>query len=252
MLFIVLQLELYRSFGYLYPPLQLPVLTLVWLALSVLLLLRYLAAPGAGLFKILRFFVIAVLIKLLLVNLPSWDLSLGQVAYGDSVLTLRYGGGYSFQLAMMRLLDFAAIIGFLLFAFRRLPAAGAENRSIRQWLGGAALALLFTFLSLEINSLLYQYVPGLRSGGVSILWSLFALTFVFAGIKRQVPVLRLVGLALFALVTWKVFFIDLVRLEQIYRIIAFIVLGFLALGGAFFYIRYQQAFVGKASEGERS
>ncbi|MDD4916134.1 MAG: DUF2339 domain-containing protein, partial [Methylococcales bacterium] len=40
LLFIVLQLELYRSFGYLYPPLQLPVLTLVWLAMSLLLLLR--------------------------------------------------------------------------------------------------------------------------------------------------------------------------------------------------------------------
>ena len=32
MLFIVLQLEFYRSFGYLYPPLQLPMLTLLWLA----------------------------------------------------------------------------------------------------------------------------------------------------------------------------------------------------------------------------
>ena len=47
MLFIVLQLELYRSFGYLYPPLQLPVLTLVWLAMCVLLLLRYIWLPPA-------------------------------------------------------------------------------------------------------------------------------------------------------------------------------------------------------------
>ena len=248
MLFIVLQLELYRSFGYLYPPLQLPVLTLIWLAMSLLLLLRYLAAPGQWLLQALRLFVIGVVLKLLLFDLPSWNLSLGHINAYDSVWTLRYGGAYSFQFALMRLLDFAAIIGFLLFAFRRLSATGDDTGNIRQWLGGAALVLLFSFLSLEINSILYQYVPGLRSGGVSILWSVFGLTLVFAGIKRRISALRLTGLALFALVAWKVFFIDLARLEQIYRIIAFIVLGMLALGGAFFYMRYQQTFTGNAAD----
>jgi len=249
MLFIVLQLELYHSFGYLYPPLRLPLLTLVWLAACLLLLLRYLAAPGTGgLLQAMRLFVIGVLVKLLLFDLPSWDISLVHIGAYDSVWTLRYGGGYSFALALMRLLDFAAIIGFLLFAFRRLSSAGEDVGNIRQWLGGAALVLLFVFLSLEINSLLYQYVPGLRSGGVSILWSLFGLTLVFAGISRRISVLRLTGLALFAVVAWKVFFIDLARLEQIYRIIAFIVLGMLALGGAFFYMRYQQAFIANPSD----
>jgi len=171
-------------------------------------------------------------------------LTLGHISVGDSVWTLRYSGGYSFELALMRLLDFAATIAFLLMALRRLTDHGTDSGNIRQWLGGAALVLLFTFLSLEINSLLYHYVPGLRSGGVSILWSIFALTLVFNGIKRQIAALRLVGLALFALVAWKVFFIDLARLEQIYRIVAFIVLGMLALGGAFFYMRYQQTFIG--------
>ncbi|QPK65269.1 DUF2339 domain-containing protein [Methylomonas sp. LL1] len=252
MLFVVLQLELYRSFGYLYPPLQLPVLTLVWLAMSMLLLLRYLSGPSAWLLQALRLFLIGVAIKLLLFDLPSWDIDLGQIAYDDSVWTLRYGGAYSFQMALMRLLDFAAIIGFLLFAFRRLASIGEEAGNIRQWLGGAALVLLFAFLSLEINSLLYQYVPGLRSGGVSILWSIFALSLVFAGIKHQVSAFRLTGLALFALVAWKVFFIDLARLEQIYRIVAFIVLGMLALGGAFFYMRYQQTFMGNNADEKTS
>lgn len=252
MLFVVLQLELYRSFGYLYPPLQLPVLTLVWLAMSLVLLLRFLGGAGDWLMQGLRLLLIGLIVKLLLIDLPSWDLTLAHIASGDSVWTLRYGGAYSFQLAAMRLLDFAAIIGFLLFAFQRLAASAVEAGKIRQWLGGSALALLFTFLSLEINSMLYQYVPGLRSGGVSILWSVFALTLVFNGIKRQVSVFRLVGLALFALVAWKVFFIDLARLEQLYRILAFIVLGMLALGGAFFYMRYQQTFTGDAADEKSS
>ncbi|MCQ8129014.1 DUF2339 domain-containing protein [Methylomonas rivi] len=251
MLFVVLQLELYRSFGYLYPPLQMPMLTLVWLAAATLLLLRYLAAPGDWLLLALRLLVGGVLLKLLFFDLPSWDLSLGRLSSLDSVWTVRYGGQYSFRFALMRLLDFAAIIGFLWFACRRLPATDAQQAAIRQGFAGAALVLLFTFLSLEINSLLYQYVPGLRSGGVSILWSAFALTLVFLGIKRQIAMFRLVGLGLFALVAWKVFFIDLARLEQLYRILAFIVLGMLALGGAFFYMRYQQTFLGQAT-GEKS
>jgi uncharacterized membrane protein len=163
-----------------------------------------------------------------------------------------YGGEYSFQLALMRLLDFAAVIAFLSFAFMRLSADGVEAGVVRIWLGSAALILLFTFLTLEINSMLYWYVPGLRSGGVSIVWSLFGLKLVFAGIKKQVSALRLAGLALFAVVAWKVFFIDLARLEQIYRIIAFIVLGLLALVGSFAYMRYQQTFISQPTGESKS
>ena len=246
LLFIVLQLELHLSLGYLYPPLQMPVLTLVWLALGWLLLMRFLAGSGPWLLKALQYVLLGLAIKLLIFDLPSWQLTLGQISTGDNLWSLRYGQTYSFQMALMRLLDFAAMIAFLVFAWQRL-AGFEQSARLRQWLGGSALVLLFTFLSLEINSLLYQYVPGLRSGGVSILWSLFALSLVFNGIKRRIPLFRLVGLGLFALVAWKVFFIDLARLEQLYRILAFIVLGLLALGGAFFYIRYQQTFSGQAA-----
>lgn len=252
MLFVVLQLELYRSFAYLYPPLQMPMLTLVWLAMSALLLFRYLAAPSAWLLQALEIFVGGVLLKLLFFDLPSWNLTFGHISSWDNVWTLRYGGGYSFQFALMRLLDFAAIGGFLWFACRRLADAGDRVATMRAGFGGAALVLLFAFLSLEINSALYQFVPGLRSGGVSILWSIFALSLVFNGIKREIAVFRLVGLGLFALVAWKVFFIDLARLEQLYRILAFIVLGMLALGGAFFYMRYQQTFIGQPGREESS
>ncbi|MGY6276478.1 DUF2339 domain-containing protein [Methylomonas sp. MgM2] len=240
LLFVVLQLELYRSFGFLYPPLQMPMLTLVWLVMCTLLLLRYMATSAAWVLEVMWLFAAGMVFKLLLFDLPAWDLSLQKIAYGDSLPTLRYGGAYTIELALMRLLDFAAVICFFVFAHQRLTRVGA---SMRRCLGGTALILLFAFLSLEINSLLYQYVPGLRAGGVSILWSVFALTLIFQGIKRSMRVLRLAGLSLFAVVAWKVFFIDLARLEQIYRILAFLVLGILILGGAFFYMRYQQSFV---------
>ncbi len=54
------------------------------------------------------------------------------------------------------------------------------------------------------------------------------------------------GLALFAIVAWKVFFVDLAQLDQFYRIVAFIVLGILTLVGSFAYLKYRDNFHGAA------
>jgi len=151
----------------------------------------------------------------------------------------------------MRLLDFVAVIVFLVFAFLRLTICDQQTAKMRQVFAGLAPLLLFVFLSLEVNSMLYHYVPGFRSGGVSILWGVFALSFIIAGIKRDISLMRLVGLGLFALVACKIFFIDLARLEQLYRILAFIVLGMFVLGGAFVYMRYRQTFVRHSNQGEK-
>ncbi|MSR59599.1 MAG: DUF2339 domain-containing protein [Planctomycetaceae bacterium] len=62
------------------------------------------------------------------------------------------------------------------------------------------------------------------------------------GISRNVRTLRYLGLALFAIVTWKVFAVELSELGEIYRIVAFVVLGILVLTGSFIYLRYRDAF----------
>ena len=113
-------------------------------------------------------------------------------------------------------------------------------------MGIAGVGMLFTYTTLELNSFLRHYVENLRSGGVSILWTLFALAFLVRGIGHNIRSLRYVGLTLFAIVTWKIFFVDLVRLDQLYRIVAFIVLGVLVLCGSFLYLRSRQTFSIKA------
>jgi uncharacterized membrane protein len=250
MLFVVLQLEFYRSFGYIYPPLQMPMLTLVWLSMCLFIFMRYQAAQQHWLRAALVLFVVGVVSKLVF-DLFYWNLSIGQVALDDSMWTIRYAGEYSFEFALMRLLDFVAVIAFLVFAFLRLTICDQQTAKMRQVFAGLAPLLLFVFLSLEVNSMLYHYVPGFRSGGVSILWGVFALSFIIAGIKRDISLMRLVGLGLFALVACKIFFIDLARLEQLYRILAFIVLGMFVLGGAFVYMRYRQTFVRHSNQGEK-
>ena len=102
--------------------------------------------------------------------------------------------------------------------------------------------LLFVYTTLEFNTFLYSFVPNLRPGGISILWSLFALGMIITGIAKNEQQLRYLGLGLFAVVTCKVFFNDLARLDQLYRIIAFIVLGGLVLSGSFVYLKYRQVF----------
>lgn len=229
MLFLYLHLELGRTVLYFYPPLRMPALTLVWIGLCLFLLREYRIQPSEVLLGLLTLFVVGSVIKLFFFDLP-----------GEQILeVMRYvDDRYSFPGAAMRLLDFGAIIAFLCAAYYLLWS-NASARPASVIFGAAALVLLFVFTTLETNTFLWHYVPGLRSGGVSILWSIFALVFIITGIWKDLRMIRYVGLTLFAVVAWKVLFVDLARLDQLYRIIAFIILGLLVLSGSFVYLKYR-------------
>ena len=240
MLFICLHLELYRTFGYLYPHMQMPVLTLLWIAMCVLLVHEYAARPGPVTGGIMMFFVVGLVIKLFCFDLARWDV----------LSATPYDGEYLFVHAAMRLIDFGAIIAFLCLAYTLLTGT-VEARSVGRIFGGAALGLLFIYTTLELNTFLYCYVPGLRPGGISILWSIFALGLIGAGIWKDMRVLRYVGLGLFAIVAGKVFFSDLADLGQIWRIVAFLVLGIMVLTGSFVYLKYRNVFTIEPTEIEK-
>ena len=229
MLFIALHFELSRSLLYFYPPLRLPLLSVLWIAMCAFLLHQCRRRPTDLLFSVLMLFVAGLVFKLFFFDLPAWDIT----------PSLLYGGDpYSFRDGAMRLLDFGAIIAFLACGYYLL--SGNDNaRTAGVIFGSAALALLLVFSTLEVKTFLLHFVEGSEAGGVSVVWSLFALALVTAGIWRDVRPLRYVGLALFAIVAWKVLFSDLARLEQFYRIIAFILLGVLVLCGAFVYLKYR-------------
>jgi uncharacterized membrane protein len=231
MAFLFLHLELNRTLGFLFDPLRLPVLSLLWVGMCGLLLYEYLSRPDKVLLAGVMLFATLLLGKLFLFDLPSWDVS----------EALRYGHAYSLLEATMRLLDFGVIIAFFYYA-SRLLSGDVTARIERRVAGGSALALLFVFLSLEVNSFLASYLEGLRAGGVSILWSLFALGCLLAGILRNQRGLRYVALGLFTVVGWKLLFSDLAKLDPIYRIVAFLIMGILVLCGSFIYLRYRSTF----------
>ena len=237
MMFLFLHLELNRTMGYLFPPSRMTVLSLLWLGMCLLFLQEYAARPSRLALGLLGAFVAGALIKLAIFDLPFWNFE----------ETMVYGGNYSFLDATMRLIDFGAMVAFFILAFSFL--AGREPKlPLRALAGTLALALTFLFLTLELNTFLFHFVPALRAGGISILWSIFALGLIVAGIHRQQGVLRYTGLGLFTVVGFKVFFVDLANLDQFYRIIAFILLGVLILFGAFIYLKYRQTFASQPVE----
>ncbi len=240
MLFICLHLELYRTFGYMYAPMQMPILTLLWIAMCVLLVHEYATRPSPVTGGLMVFFVAGLMIKLFCFDLGGWDV----------VSATPYDGEYLFVPAAMRLIDFGAIIAFLCLAYALLTGT-SDARSMGRIFGGAALGLLFIYSTLELNTVLYCYVPGLRPGGISILWSIFALSLIGGGIWKDLSVLRYVGLGLFAVVAAKVFFSDLEDLDQIWRIVAFIALGILVLSGSFVYLKYRHTFTTEPTEIEK-
>ena len=113
---------------------------------------------------------------------------------------------------------------------------------LRSVFGYGCLAMLLLYTTLEINTLLEAFVPGLRGGGISVYWGLFALSLVSVGLVKRVRPLRMVGLAMFTLVAGKVFLSDLAQLDPVYRIIAFILLGIVLIAGAFAYLKFEDRF----------
>ncbi len=231
--FLFLQFEVNRSFTYIFEPLRQPMLTLIWVAAGALLFKAYLSRQEQ-IFKWLFWFVFITMVgKLVFVDLFYWELSFN---------TFQFGAEYSLLAAAMRLIDFGFVIALGVYSFRYLSQIESARFVGSKCLGYGSLVLLMLVLTLELNTCLGTFVPGMRSGGITILWSIFALGLLIGGILKAAPSMRYVGLGLFVVVVGKIFFVDLAQLEPIFRIIAFIVLGLLTLCGSFVYLRFRHDF----------
>lgn len=228
-----LHLELNRMLGAFLLPARWSLLTVLWVAGCLLLLHLYLRLRSAALLVAFLVTGVAILLKVLAVDLASWDFVPDAFLYGS--------GRYSFLDAGMRLVDFGALLGFFLVGFHCFRHR-AEQQLLGRLFGYGAIVLLFAYATLELNSFFACFVPGLRAGGLSVFWGLFALGLVLAGILRSLKGLRFAGLALFCLVALKVFLSDFAHLEPVYRIVAFILLGVVLLAGAFVYLKFQDRF----------
>ena len=117
--------------------------------------------------------------------------------------------------------------------------------------GSFAGAVWFVYSSAELYRALNLYLPEFATGGLSVLWAVYALALLVGGIRYRKKPLRMTGLALFGVVAAKAIFLDLARLPSLYRVLAFLAMGLLFFIGAFAYMRVEQLFRPRDGEPER-
>src|SRR5689334_5343320 len=86
-----------------------------------------------------------------------------------------------------------------------------------------------TLAALQKTAEGYQHEHWLGQMALSVLWSIYAAMLAAVGFVRRSAAIRWAALSLFALTVVKVMLVDIAVLQQLYRIIAFLVLGLLLL-----------------------
>ncbi len=122
--------------------------------------------------------------------------------------------------------------------------------NIQPILAGLGTVLAFLLLNIEIadyfsepgSTLTFQFSGDFaRDMTYSIAWALFALVLLVAGILKKIPAARYAAMGLLCVTLLKLFFHDLARLGQLYRIGAFIGVAVIAMLASFAYQKFFSA-----------
>lgn len=121
------------------------------------------------------------------------------------------------------------------------------QENVRPVMAGLGTILAFLLLNIEIadfyspagSSLRFQFSGNFaRDMTYSISWALFALALLLFGIFRNNLASRYAGIGLLSATLLKLFFHDLARLDQLYRIAAFLGVAVVAILASFSYQRF--------------
>ncbi|HWP42886.1 MAG TPA: DUF2339 domain-containing protein [Blastocatellia bacterium] len=82
-----------------------------------------------------------------------------------------------------------------------------------------------------------------RQLALSVIWAVYGGVMLATGIVRRRRLLRIMALLLLGVTIFKVFIIDLASLDQVYRMVSFIVLGLILLAVSFLYQRLRQLII---------
>lgn len=163
----------------------------------------------------------------------TWDL--GRLY--DSLHPAALRGAAFWRAAGLRALTYGALPATLLAAWRiKRPSAAAAK------VLGLVLVQVWLYLTLESGVVARVYAPAFRHSAVTVVWTLFAFTLLFAGIRVRGKWLRWCGLGLFTMAVVKLLASDLDGLDTLYRIVAFISVGVLLVLGSFVYLKYKSLF----------
>jgi len=219
-------------------------ITAAWALQGALLFWLGLRLGGRGLYFMGALAVLFSLLRLLLLDLEdSWGLTTHSGLETLQGALYTYYGGFSALLAERWTVEGIVLgaLGFCAWAASRNAEEDAESWTAAPP-GSGLLRLAFglgllTVLSVECAAWFGESAPAARAASVSVLWALYATTLVFHGFRNDRKGARLSGLLLYGLTLMKVVLVDMEDVAAPWRIISFLVLGGLLVGGSFLYHR---------------
>ena len=142
----------------------------------------------------------------------------------------------------------AATFGYGWTVLRARFDDSARALSLAFGRGGMSVALvaLLSLFSVEAytycNDVIVDSTRAMRAGqmSVTLIWGLYAVSLLAVGFWRRLRAIRLAGLGLFALSAGKLVLVDMVGMQDIFRIISFVALGVLMVAASYLYHRLEQ------------
>ncbi|MCY2930096.1 MAG: DUF2339 domain-containing protein, partial [Planctomycetota bacterium] len=181
------------------------------------------------------------------VALAALILAAGKYMIFDTLLTrLTSDEGPNLKILPLFNWQFAssvAMAAVVLGALRFSRAVSAIQAAVRVFAGLIAALLILWGVSFEIDRYFALHAADFSDAGLaaqmgySIWWAFYAAAVLVTGFLTRSPAARYFAMALFAVTLGKVFLIDMMHVQTVYRILSFMVLGCLLLAGAWLYSR---------------
>ncbi|MBF0227199.1 MAG: DUF2339 domain-containing protein [Desulfobacterales bacterium] len=103
--------------------------------------------------------------------------------------------------------------------------------------------VLFIVLNIEVSGFFHFYAKKAKFASISVLWAIFSISLMGLGFAKNNAALRKTAIGLFALTFLKVFLSDMNEVSTPYRIISFLILGLLLIGGSYLYYRLKERII---------
>ena len=137
---------------------------------------------------------------------------------------------------------YARIVSTTNLRYHKAPLSG-----LAKTIWGAGIFLLFCLLSYEVPSFVdrgldWSYAAAQMS--LTLTWGVYAAGLLIIGFWRKVRALRYCALGMFGLSSLKLLLVDMRQVEDLLRIISFMVVGALMLAASYLYHRFEKRFSG--------
>jgi uncharacterized membrane protein len=144
----------------------------------------------------------------------------------------------------------ALTIGILFYGWRRLCRRALDKESeLASFLFWAVSGFLFISATCEPIAYFHEHYHGdqaarLSTFAVTVVWVILASIALVVGFRFSQRTMRLLALGLFALTAVKLLLVDMSGFQQIYRIVAFMLVGVVLIGASYLYHRLERRLLG--------